>query len=282
MSRTQPIAVATEAGAFDAAEGSRTAGDRLDARCVAVVSGKGGVGKTNLAANLAVAAAGLGRRVLLVDGDLGLSNVDVLLGLVPDHCVADVVSGQRSLEEAFVTGPRGVQILPAASGRLDLAALAPSDLHALLRRIRRAASGFDLVIVDGGAGVGPTVVGLASICDPVWVVTTPEPTAMADAYATLKVLHQQDASRTFELVVNAAPDESAARSTHRQLTRVAERFLGHSIGWAGFLPTDRCLADAVARQRAVVEAYPSAASSRRLVELAAGLVRRPPRARVDA
>lgn len=244
------------------------------ARCVAIVSGKGGVGKTNLAANLAVAASGLGQRVLLVDGDLGLANIDVLLGLVPGRGVADVVAGQCSIEEALIEGPRGVSILSAASGRFDLAALAPPDLQALLRRIRRTAAAFDLILMDAGAGVGPSVVGLASICNPVLVVTNSEPTALADAYATLKVLNQNDASQRFELLVNGASNENDARRTHRQLARVAERFLSRPVGYAGFLPSDPRLVDAVARQRAVVEAYPSARSSKKLIELAAALVQR--------
>jgi len=240
---------------------------------VAVVSGKGGVGKTNLAVNLAIAAAGLGQRVLLVDGDFGLSNVDVLLGLVPDRCVADVLAGRCSAEEALMDGPRGVRILPAASGRLDLAGLAPRHLQALLRRIRRLADAFDLVLVDAGAGIGPSVVALSSLCDPILLVTTGEPTAVADAYATLKILHQSDPSRRLEVVVNSAADELAARETHRHLARVADRFLDCQLFYRGFLPSDPRLVDAVARQRAVVQAYPSARSSRRLIELAAGLVR---------
>ena len=242
-------------------------------RCVAVVGGKGGVGKTNLAANLAIAAAGLGQRVLLVDGDLGLSNVDVLLGLVPDLCVADVLAGRCSVEDALMDGPRGVRILPAASGRFDLASLAPRHLQALLKRIECVTDDFDLVLVDAGAGIGPSVVGLSSLCDPILLVTTGEPTAVADAYATLKVLHQSHPSRRLEVVVNSAADELDARETHRHLARVADRFLDCQLFYRGFLPSDPRLVDAVARQRAVVEAYPSARSSRRLIELAAGLVR---------
>lgn len=243
------------------------------ARFVAVASGKGGVGKTNIAANLAVAAAGLGQRVLLVDGDLGLANVDVLLGLVPDLSVADVLADRCSVEDALVDGPRGVKILPAASGRWDLAALGGSEMRALLRRIRRAAAGFDLVLIDAGAGVGPSVVALASSCDPILVATTAEPTALADAYATLKVLHRAAPKRRLEIVVNGARNELEAGVPYRHLARVARRFLKCRIGYRGYVSYDRRLVDAVARQRAVVEAYPSALSSRQLIKLAADLVR---------
>lgn len=267
MSEPIPIPVVVEA--------RTTASAPAATRHVAVVSGKGGVGKTNLAANLAVAAAGLGKRVLLVDGDLGLSNVDVLLGLVPARSVADVLADLCTVEEALIEGPRGIRILPAASGRCDLAAVTVGDMQALLRRIRRAAAAFDLVLVDAGAGIGPSVIALAAACDPILVVTTPEPTALADAYATLKVLHQTVPERTLEVVVNGAPTELEARTPYQHLARVARRFLGRELVYRGFLPTDPRLVDAVARQRAVVEVYPSARSSRRLIELAAGLVREP-------
>ncbi len=242
-------------------------------RFVAAVSGKGGVGKTNVVANLAVAAAGLGSRVMIVDGDLGLSNVDVLLGLVPSLSVADVLAGSCEVEEALLRGPRGVRILPAASGRQDLAALERPALDALMARIRDAARDCDLVLIDAGAGVGPSVVGLAAACDPVIVVTTGEPTSLADAYATLKVVHRAAPERRLDVLVNAARDERDARRTHRHLERVARRFLAADVRYRGFLPSDPRLPDAVARQRAVVEAFPSAPVSRQLVALAAELTR---------
>jgi flagellar biosynthesis protein FlhG len=240
---------------------------------VAIASGKGGVGKTNLTANLAVAAAGLGARVLAVDGDLGLSNLDVLLGLAPPRSVADVIEGRCALEEALFEGPRGVRILPAAGGRAELAALAGARLEALVSCLWRASAAFDLVLVDAGAGIGPAVVGLACASARVLLVTTPEPTAFADAYATLKVLRQARPSLGLELLVNEAPGEIEARRTHARLERMSQRFLGSGLAYAGELPSDPRLALAVAQQRAVVEAFPNAPVTRRLVRLAARLVR---------
>ena len=240
---------------------------------VAVVSGKGGVGKTNLVANLAVAAAGQGARVLVVDGDLGLANLDVLLGLTPTRSIADVLDGRCELGEILIEGPRGVHLIPAAAGRCDLPALRPRQLAPLLAPLWRLARRYDLALVDAGAGVGPAVVALAASCRRALLLTTPEPTSFADAYATLKVLHQQAPSLPVELIVNAARDELSARDTHERLERVAHRFLGVAVGYRGFLPRDPRLAEAVARQRAVVQAYPTAASSRRIVALATGLLR---------
>ena len=248
---------------------------------VAVVSGKGGVGKTNLVANLAIAAAGQGARVLLVDGDLGLANLDVLLGLTPERDVGDVLAGRCRLEEIRVDGPQGIHLLPAAAGRGDLPALGPRELAPLLAPLWELAAEYDLSLVDAGAGVGPAVVSLAASCRRALLVTTPEPTSFADAYATLKVLCREAPDLPVELVVNAARDELAARGTHERLERLARRFLDTGLGYRGFLPRDPRLAEAVARQCAVVEAFPTARSSRRIVELAGELLRElaaPPRA----
>lgn len=242
-------------------------------RLLAVVSGKGGVGKTNLVANLAIAAAGRGRRVLVVDGDLGLANVDVLLGLVPTATVADVLAGRCALEEALVTGPRGVHVLPAAAGRSELAALGGAGLSELMERLRDAARAYDLVLIDAGAGVGPTVAGLAVACPRAWVVTTGEPTSLADAYAVLKVLRGLAPGLRPQLVVNQVAGEGAARRAHAHLARVVARFLGGGLDYRGFVPRDARLADAVARQRAVVEIFPGAAASRQIVALADALLR---------
>jgi flagellar biosynthesis protein FlhG len=240
---------------------------------VTVLSGKGGVGKTNLVVNLAVAARGFGARVLVVDGDLGLANVDVLLGLVPPYTIADLLEERCSLQEALVKGPRGVEILPAAAGRSDMAALPVADMERLSAKLREAAASFDLVLIDAGAGVGPSVIGLTAICCRAIIVTTSEPVSMADAYATFKILRRNEMKAPVDLVVNSVRDELDARSTHTRLNRMARRFLDSNIGYLGFLPHDPRLAEAVARQRAVVELFPSAPSSRRLVALAQGLLR---------
>ncbi len=242
-------------------------------RTVAAVSGKGGVGKTNLMANLAIASAGLGARVLLVDGDLGLANVDVLLGLSPEQSLADVLEGRCSLDEALVAGPRGIHVLPAASARKDLAALEGSHLACLRELVQGAAAGYDLVLIDAGAGIGPTPLGLTVGCDPVLVVTNAEPISLADAYATLKLVHQTSPTSRLELVVNSVPHETEARRVHAQLERVTRRFLRFEIGYRGHLPHDPRLVEAVRCQQAVVEAFPTSKVARRIARLAAGLLR---------
>jgi flagellar biosynthesis protein FlhG len=241
---------------------------------VGAISGKGGVGKTNLIANLAVAASGLGARVLLVDGDLGLANLDVLLGLVPTRCVSEVLTGQVPLDEVLVPGPRGVRLLPAASGRSDLAALDAAGLACLSARLEENAHRFDLVLVDIGAGVGPAALGLAALCDPILLVTNAEPTSLADAYATLKLLRRNPAAGRIELVVNSAADPAEGLRTHAQLARLAKRFLDDELPLHGVLPRDPRLAEAVTEQRTVVEAFPGSPASQGLVAMAARLLRR--------
>ncbi len=240
---------------------------------VALVSGKGGVGKTNLVANLAVAAARLDARVLAVDGDLSLANVDVLLGLVPPYTLADVFEGHCQLEDAIVRGPHGVHLLPAATARPELAALGGTLLDALVAPVAEASRIYDLVLVDAGAGIGPTVMGLADLCERVLVVTTPEPTSLADAYATIKVLTQQASRREIEVLVNGARTTRDARECSEHLRRLADRFLGVPLRHFGHLPLDPKLAAAVTRQRAVVDLFPNAPSSRRLVALAEQLLK---------
>jgi flagellar biosynthesis protein FlhG len=244
-------------------------------RFVGVVSGKGGVGKTNLAVNVAIAARGLGARVLVVDGDLGLANVDVLLGMATTHSAADVLGGRVSLAEAIAEGPRGIHILPAASARADLCALRPRELTALLVPLFRAAEAYDLVLVDAGAGIGPSVLGLAAVCERLLLVTTPEPTAFADAYAMLKVAGRELPGIPVELVVNETRASHDARRTHHRLCKLARRFLSQAPALAAAVPQDAFLAQCVARQRAVVDSFPSAPSSRAFQQLAVRLLESP-------
>jgi len=239
---------------------------------IAVFGGKGGVGKTNIATNLAIAAAGLEARVLLVDGDLGLANVDVLLGLTPRCTAADILAGESDFEDALLTGPHGIHVIPAASARMDLASSRPAQLTRLLAPLLAAGHRYDLVIVDIGSGVSAAALSLASVCDRALLVTTPEPTSITDAYGTLKVARGVAPQLPVELLVNIARDELQALAAHRQLEQVGERFLGHKIPMRGFLTRDSRLVEAVAAQRAVVEAFPTAVVSRQLTQLAAGLV----------
>ena len=244
---------------------------------VGFLSGKGGVGKTNIAANVAVACAGLGAEVLLVDGDLGLANLDALLGLAPAHTVADLLDGRCGLDEVIVEGPRGIHVLPAARGQRGLSDCRPQELAALLVPVLASRSRYGIVLIDAGTGIGDTAVSLSVCCDLAVVVTTSELTSLVDSYAMLKVLSREAPELPVDLVVNATRDEREARSVHDQLERIARQFLCRTPGWLGFVPTDARLAEAVRLQKTVVEGFPTARSSRGLVRIAERLLR--PRSR---
>lgn len=250
----------------DAAGGSVDAGGR--GLVVSVVSGKGGVGKTNIAANLAVAAARRGQRVLLVDGDLGLANVDVLLGLVSNASLADVLDGHACVEEALLAGPRGIRVLPAASGRSALASLSGVAVARLVEFVAELAARFEITFVDAASGIGPAVVQLAAASTRRILVTTAEPTSLADAYALLKVLRCDAGVDTVELLVNNVRHEREALATRERLKRMVTRFLDLDLGWLGWLPRDPQIVEAVARQRAVVDLFPASRAASRLVDLA--------------
>lgn len=240
---------------------------------VGVVSGKGGVGKTNIAANLAVACGSLGGKVLLVDGDLGLANLDVLLGVCATRSAADVLRGDCTFEEAVVEGPRGIHLLPAASARPDLTTLSPTELARMLVPLFRSSAQYDLALLDLAAGIAPSVISLASSCDRLILVVTPDPTALADAYATLKVLGRVAPAMPIDCLVNRVQNVGEARQTFDRLERLAQRFLRSAPRYLGHLRSDRLLEDAALRQRAVVEAYPNSLAARGLVRLAQGLLR---------
>lgn len=242
------------------------------ANLVTALSGKGGVGKTNVAVNLAVASARRGARVLLVDGDLGLSNVDVLLGLVPQGTLADVLDERASMQSVLVRGPRGIDVLPAASGRSALAALDLETALHLVARVTDFAARYDLAFVDAAPGVGPLVVAFAAASARRILVATPEPTSLADAYATAKLLARDAAVAQIDLLVNTARHEREARATRERLERMVARFLDCELASLGWLPHDARLAEAVKLQRPVVDAFPQSAVARKLDALAETLL----------
>lgn len=249
------------------------------ARRISFLSGKGGVGKTNLITNLAVAAAALGGRVLLVDGDVGLSNVDVLLGIVPERDVGDVLDGRCRIDEAIMSGPSGLSVLASPSGRADLAAARVSELSGLIGPILADAWSFDLILVDAGSGIGAPVRALTACCDRALLVTTPEPTSLTDAYATLKVLRRDAPTLPLSLVINQVERSGEGHSVALRLQRAARRFLGTQLELEHEVPQDAHITRAVAAQVPWVTRYPNAPASRAIVKLAGRLLARASRAR---
>lgn len=239
---------------------------------VGIVSGKGGVGKSALAVGLATAAAAAGASTLLIDGDLGLANADLLLGLVPRHDLADVVAGRCTLAQAIVCGPQGLELLVVGGDASVLPALERGLCGRAGDVLGECVAAHRLTLLDLGAGIGPNVIELARHCDPVWLVATPEPTSLADAYTTAKQLWERAPGLRLELVVNRAADRGAGERTHRALDRMTRRFLSRALPLRGVLPEDPVMPQAVARQTPVALAAPDAPIARRLRLLAESLL----------
>ena len=241
------------------------------ATVLAVTSGKGGVGKTNIAANLAICLAGMDRRVLLLDADMSLGNLDLVLGLRSPYNISHVLSGHKRIEEIIQPGPRGLRIICGASGLEDLADIGEGEQQQILAHLCRLQRQSDMIVIDTAAGISSSVISFCLAADQVLVVTTPEATAMADAYGTIKVLVRKHCSAPIYLVVNMARSVVEGRQVYRRLAEVARKFLETDVYYAGTLLKDERLCAAVRSRKPVVLAYPRAPVSLSLATLAGRL-----------
>ena len=229
---------------------------------IAVTSGKGGVGKTNVAINLAVSLARLRHRVAILDADFGLGNVDVLLGLAPSAHIGHVLNGERRLAEVMVAGPRGVKVIPASSGMAQLTALTAEQWDLLAESLDEIANDLDYLIIDTGAGISGNVIDAIRIASRVLVVTSLDPTAVVDAYAVIKLLSTTDPEQEIGIVVNQVRDAGEAQQVFAQLEVAASRFLKRRITYVGFVAEDPAVREAVLMQRPVVDHLPQSPASR--------------------
>lgn len=237
--------------------------DKPGARAVAVTSGKGGVGKSNVAVNVAIELAALGRRVTLLDADLGLANADVLLGLNPQSHLGHVLAGKCTLQD-IILEVSGLRLIPGGSGVAELASLTQEQNVRLISELRALECESDFMIIDTAAGIAGNVTGVLKAAAEVVIVTTPDPTAVVDAYATIKVLNQHAPSKTVWVVVNDVVAIGDAERVFNQLRATAARFLNQDIRFLGTIPHDSELVDAVREQVPVVEYAPETAASRSL------------------
>jgi flagellar biosynthesis protein FlhG len=232
------------------------------ATVLAVTSGKGGVGKTNVAVNVAVAMARLGYRVGVLDADFGLGNIDVMLGLTPGGHVGHLVAGEKQLAEVVVEGPSGIQIIPASSGLQSLTALDPVQRARLADALDEARLQLDFLLIDTAAGISDNVLEMLRLAGRVVLVTSLEPAAIVDAYAVAKVLSMTDMTKEIGVVVNGVHGADDARVAFQQIETAARRFLGRTVSYYGYISNDPAMRDAVVEQRALVEHSPESPASR--------------------
>ena len=237
-------------------------------RTIAVAGGKGGVGKSTVAVNLSMALAIDGRSVVLLDADLGLANVDVLLGLTPTRHIGHLLDGSCRLEELLMPASHGLRVVPAGSGTRRLAQLRNDEHAAVIRAFDTLEAPPEFLVVDTAAGVSDHVAMFASAADEVMLVVCDEPASLTDAYALIKVLSRDFGLRRFRMVANMVRNAGEARQLHAKLARVSDRFLDVVIDFAGMVPHDEYLRQAIRRQSAVVDAWPSSRSARAFKQLA--------------
>jgi len=249
--------------------------DTIDtARSIAVTSGKGGVGKTQLSANLALALAKRGQKVLLLDADLGLASLDLALGIHPQSDLLSVVRGERKIDEILVEAAHGVMLVPACPGRYEMANLSGAEREKVRLVIEDLARRFDILIIDTGAGIGANSVGFAALANEIILVTTPEPTALRDAYAMAKVLNKRAGAESIELVANQVASEVGGLEVYERLLGIAQRFLSLELSYLGCIPKDESVSRAVASGHPYVLGAPQSKAARALESLVERLMQR--------
>jgi len=253
---------------MDQAAGLRRMTDPKPVQVIAISSGKGGVGKTNVSVNLAMAIADTGKKVLVMDADLGLANVDIMLGLRPEYNLHHVLQGERTLEEVIIDGPSGIKIIPAASGIKQMSELTPMENAGLIRAFSEISNDVDVLIIDTAAGIHDSVIAFAKASQEVVVVVCDEPASLTDAYALIKVLNSEYNVQKFRILSNMTHSAQEARELYNKLVAVTDRYLDATLINMGTVPYDDYLRKAIKKQKPVVDAYPRSRSAMAFKNLA--------------
>ena len=225
-------------------------------RVIAVTSGKGGVGKTNLSVNLGVALAQMGKRVALLDADMSLANVDILLGLSPEFNLSHVLAGEKTLDDIMLKGPAGLKVIPASSGIQQMSELSTIEQASIIRAFSEIDQNLDVLIVDTAAGISSSVVNFARACQEIIVVVCDEPTSLTDAYAYIKLLNRDYGLSKFHIVTNMVQSVQQGQQLFTKLSKVTDRYLDVSLSYTGAIPFDDYLRKSVQKQKPVVDIFP--------------------------
>jgi len=243
-------------------------GSKQQARVLAVTSGKGGVGKTGTSVNLAIALAMRKKEVVVLDADLGLANVEVLLGLNSLYNLQHVIHGERSMLEVLVEGPGGIKIIPGSSGIAKLADLGPNARQRIIDGLQGLQEHADFIIVDTMAGISQNAAGFAAAADEILLVVTPEPSSIVDAYAMIKTIRMMRPDAVFRLIVNMATNDQQGRAVAGKLITVSQQYLGHKLHYLGYVPRDPHVSHGVMQAVPFMVKYPAAPASKAIETLA--------------
>ncbi len=235
---------------------------------IAVTGGKGGVGKSNVSVNLSLALAEKRRRVMLLDADFGLANIDVLLGIRAEKTIADVLSGECDLRDILIRGPGGIRIVPAASGVQQMAALSPQQHGAMIQAFSALSDQLDVLVIDTAAGISDGVVSFVRAAQEVLVVVCDEPSSITDAYALIKLLNKEYGLTRFRVVANMVSNAKEGHHLFAKLSGVCDRFLDITMQYTGAIPMDENVRKAVQKQKAVLELSPNCKASQAYRQLA--------------
>lgn len=244
-------------------EDLEAASKKTSTRIISIASGKGGVGKTNLAVNLAIQMSRHNQRVLIIDCDLGLANIEVLLGQTPTYTFADMLLGGKKIQEIITNGPMGIKFISGGSGLVEMANLTEQQIISVIDNFKYIDDIADIILLDTSAGISKAVISFIRSSSEAIIITTPEPTAVTDAYALLKAVneYQQDTTE-FSIVVNRVEDTSEGAEIYERLNKVSEKFLSKQLTCLGYIPNDINLIKAVRRQEPVSIRFPNATSAR--------------------
>jgi flagellar biosynthesis protein FlhG len=241
-------------------------------RVIVIASGKGGVGKTNIAVNLGIAWAERGLQVALLDADMGLANVDIVLGINPRYNLLHVINGERTLEDVMVTGPLGLRIIAGGSGITELADIGQQQLERFIDGLEELDEALDVLLIDTSAGISRSVLSFALASDEILVVATPDPTSLTDAYGLIKILAIRNHPAQLRVVVNMCESDKHGREVFKQLDSVAQRFLSRKLDWAGSIPRDVMVQRAVREFQPFYIAYPRCKAAVAIGQMANGLL----------